>query len=111
LQVSACKVGNLVSLSVGDKDNMSHDRDVDVDKDVDIDIDFDLDSDVKIDLDKDVDVDVKVDSDADVSGNIASATFSVEAIGKDTLAEADVHVLAVENQLSSVDGVLIAAVN
>jgi hypothetical protein len=44
-------------------------------------------------------------------GNIATATFSVEALGFDTLAEADVHVLAVENTLSSVDGVLIAAVN
>jgi hypothetical protein len=87
------------------------DRDVDVDKDIDIDIDFDFDSDVKIDLDKDVDIDVKVDADADVKGNIATATFSVEALGKDTLAEADVHVLAVEDTLSSVDGVLIAAVN
>ena len=87
------------------------DNDFEFDKDIDIDIDFDLDSDVKIDLDKDVKVDVDVKSDVDVDGNFASATFSVEAIGHDTLAEADVHVLAVENQLSSVDGVLIAAVN
>ena len=87
------------------------DNDFEFDKDIDIDIDFDLDSDVKIDLDKDVKVDVDVKSDVDVDGNFASATFSVEAIGYDTLAEADVHVLAVEDQLSSVDGVLIAAVN
>jgi hypothetical protein len=85
------------------------DNDFEFDKDVDIDIDFDLDSDVKIDLDKEVNVDIDVKSDVDVDGNFASATFSVEAIGKDTLAEADVHVLVVEDQLSSVDGVLIAA--
>lgn len=83
------------------------DNDFEFDKDIDF--DFDLDSDVKIDLDKEVDVDVKVDSDVDLDGNFASATFSVEAIGSDTLAEADVHVLAVEGQLSSVDGVLVAA--
>jgi hypothetical protein len=51
-----------------------------------------------------------VDSKADVHGNVATATFSAEAVGNDTLAEADVHVLATEG-LSSVDGVLVAAVN
>jgi hypothetical protein len=81
----------------------------DFEKDIDIKIEFDLDSDVDIELDKDVDIDVKVDSDVDLDGNFASATFSVEAIGYDTLAEADVHVLVIENQLSSVDGVLVAA--
>ena len=79
------------------------------DKDIDIDFDFDFDSDVNIDLDKDVNVDICIDSDVDLDGNFASATFSVEAIGSDTLAEADVHVLVVEGSLSSVDGVLIAA--
>lgn len=85
-------------------------NDVDFDKDIDINIDFNIDSDVTIDLDKDVDVDVHVNSDADVKDNVASATFSVEAFGENTLAEADVHVLATDN-LSSVDGVLIAAVD
>ena len=89
---------------------MTVNNDVDFDKDIDIDINFDLKSDVDIKLDKDVDVDVKVDSNADVYGNIATATFSAEAVGNNTLAEADVHVLATDG-LSSVDGVLIAAVN
>jgi hypothetical protein len=89
----------------------NNDPSVDFEKDVDIDISFDFDSDVNIDLNKDVCVDVNVDSDADVYGNVATATFSAEAIGHDTFAEADVHVLAVEDTMSSVDGVLIAAVN
>jgi hypothetical protein len=90
----------------------SHDDpNIDFEKDVDIDINFDFDSDVHITLEKDVYVDVNIHSDADVFGNVAMATFSVEAIGRDTFAQADVHVLAVENQMSSVDGVLIAAVN
>ena len=80
------------------------------DKDIDINIEFDFDSDVDIDLDKDVDVDVYVDSDADIEDNVAMLTFSVEAFGENTLAEADVHVLATDD-LSSVDGVLIAAVD
>ncbi len=80
----------------------------DFSKDVDIEIDFDLDSNVDIDLNKDVDVDVNVDVDVDVDGNFASATFSAEAIGKNTFAEADVHVLVIEGELSSVDGVLMA---
>jgi hypothetical protein len=86
-----------------------HNNDVEFDKDIDINIDFNLDSDVKIDLNKEVDIDVDVKSDVDVDGNFASATFSAEAMGHDTLAEADVHVLVIEDKLSSVDGVLIAA--
>lgn len=85
-------------------------NDVDFDKDIDINIDFNLDSDVNINLDKDVNVDIQVNSDADIKDNVATATFSVEAFGENTLAEADVHVLATD-QLSSVDGVLIAAVD
>jgi hypothetical protein len=93
------------------EDAMSGENEFEFEKEVDIDIKFDFESEVDIKLDKEVDVDIWIDADADVYGNIATATFSVEAIGKDTLAEADVHVLAVEDQLSSVDGVLIAAVN
>ena len=85
------------------------DTEFEFEKEVEIEIEFDLDSDVDIKLDKDVDVDIKVDSDVDLDGNFASATFSVEAIGSDTIAEADVHVLVIEDKLSSVDGVLIAA--
>jgi hypothetical protein len=89
---------------------MTMDNDVNFDKDIDIDINFDLKSDVDITLDKDVYIDVNVDSKADIYGNVATATFSAEAVGNNTLAEADVHVLATDG-LSSVDGVLVAAVN
>ena len=89
---------------------MTMSTDVSFDKDIDIDINFDLKSDVDITLDKDVYIDVNVDSKADIYGNVATATFSAEAVGNNTLAEADVHVLATEG-LSSVDGVLVAAVN
>jgi len=51
-----------------------------------------------------------VHSNADIYGNTATATFSAEAVGNNTLAEADVHVLATDG-MSSVDGVLVAAVN
>ncbi|WP_372624828.1 hypothetical protein [Falsiroseomonas sp.] len=78
-------------------------------KEVDIKVDVDFDFDVDIELDKDVDIDIKVDSDVDLDGNFASATFSAEAIGDETVAEADVHVLVIEGELSSVDGVLMAA--
>ncbi|HWX29219.1 MAG TPA: hypothetical protein VNZ53_17475 [Steroidobacteraceae bacterium] len=89
---------------------MTMDNDVNFDKDIDIDINFDLKSDVDIKLDKDVNIDVDVHSNADIYGNTATATFSAEAVGNNTLAEADVHVLATDG-MSSVDGVLVAAVN
>ena len=83
-------------------------NDFEFDKEVDIDVDVDLDFDADVDLDKDVDVDIDVKSDVDLDDNFASATFSVEAIGKNTIAEADVAVLVIEGELSSVDGVLVA---
>ena len=89
---------------------MTMSTDVSFDKDIDIDINFDLKSDVDIKLDKDVNIDVDVHSNADIYGNTATATFSAEAVGNNTLAEADVHVLATDG-MSSVDGVLVAAVN
>lgn len=88
---------------------MTDSTEFEFEKEVEIDIEFDFDSDVDIKLDKDVDVDIKVDSDVDLDGNFGSITFSAEAIGSDTIAEADVHVLVIEDKLSSVDGVLIAA--
>jgi hypothetical protein len=86
------------------------DVDVKVEKDIEVSFEFNFESNVDIKLEKEVEVDVKIEAKAEIDGNIAIATFSAEAIGKDTFAEADVHVLAVENVLSSVDGVLIAAV-
>jgi hypothetical protein len=56
-----------------------------------------------------VSTETRCSSDVDLDGNFASATFSSEAVGEDTFAEADVHVLAIEGQLSSVDGSLTAA--
>ena len=78
-------------------------------KEIEVEFEFDFESDVDINLEKDVDIDVKVDSDVDLDGNFASVTFSAEAIGKNTFAEADVHVLVVEGKLSSADGVIVAA--
>ena len=88
---------------------MADTTDFDFSKELDVNIEFDLDSDVDIELDKDVDIDINVKQHIDLDGNFASATFSVEAIGTNTLAEADVHVLVIEGKLSSIDGVLIAA--
>jgi hypothetical protein len=85
--------------------------DFDFSKELDVDVEFDLNSDVDVEFNKDVDLDINVKQDVDLDGNFASATFSVEAIGTNTLAEADVHVLVIEGKLSSVDGVLIAAAN
>lgn len=82
----------------------SHRDDVDFDKDIDIDIDFDQDFDTDITLDKDVDINVDVCVDVDVEGNSAMLTFDVEAVGKDTFAELDFVVLAVEDELSSING-------
>lgn len=97
---------------MSDRDHHNdYNDEVEFDKDIDINIDFNFDSDVDIKLDKDVDINVYIDVDPDIKGNTATLTFSVEAVGKDTFAEADVHVLAVEDMLSSVDGVLIAAVD
>jgi len=92
-------------------DSHDPDNDFEFSKDIDLDVDVELDFDTEIDFDKDVNVDVCIDADADVHGNIATLTFDVEAIGEDTLAEADVAVLAVEDQLSSVSGAMIAAVD
>jgi hypothetical protein len=86
-------------------------NDVEVDKDVDINIDFDLDVDVDVKVDKDTDVDVDVDVDLDIKGNTAELTFDASAFGEHTFTQADVFVLAVENELSEVGGYMIAAVD
>ncbi len=76
---------------------------------IDVDVNFDIKFDTNIDLDKDVDVDVKIDADADIKGNITNLTLDAEALGDDTLVEADVGILTVENQLSSLTLVVISA--
>ncbi|WP_353931910.1 hypothetical protein WJM97_04820 [Okeanomitos corallinicola TIOX110] len=80
-------------------------------KELDIEVETEIKFDTEIDFKKNYNADIKIDSDADIKGNIATLTFDVEAIGKDTLAEVDVAVLAVENKLSSVTGSMISAVN
>ncbi len=82
---------------------------INVDKDVDIDVDVDLDTDVDIDINKDLDVDLNFNSDVDISGNLATVTFDVTAIGDDTAAEADISVVTTGG-LSEVSGSLFSAV-
>lgn len=77
-------------------------------KKLDARLDFKFDSDADLSLTKVDKVDVVATSIVTVLGNFASATFSAEAAGANTFSEADVHVLAVEGSLSSVDGVLVA---
>ena len=70
--------------------------------------------DTNIDFDKDYDLDMNIDVDVDIEGNVATLTFDVLAVGDgsaDTLAEVDVFVLAVEDELSQVAGSMIAAVD
>lgn len=78
-------------------------------KDLEVEVDTELTFETDVELNKDVNIDVNVDSDVDLDGNFASATFSVEAIGENTIAEADVSALAIEGEMSSVDGTLVAA--
>lgn len=77
-------------------------------KDIDTDIAFDLTSNTTLTLTKTDVIAIAATSVVVAEGNFASATFSAEATGDNTFAEADVHVLVVEGSLSSVDGVLVA---
>ncbi len=79
------------------------------DKDLKVDVNFDIKFDTDIDLKKDVDVNVDINADADIKGNITNLTLDAEAIGSDTLVEADVGILTIENQLSSLTLVVISA--
>ena len=72
----------------------------DLEIDVDIDLDFDVDVDVDVNIDKCVDIDIS--SDVDLDGNTAELTLDAQAIGYDTLVEAIVTVLTVEDEMSSI---------
>ncbi|MDJ0732526.1 MAG: hypothetical protein QNJ47_00315 [Nostocaceae cyanobacterium] len=74
-----------------------------------VEAEFDFDS--KVDKDKYVDVYIDVYADLDIKGNYAEVGYEIEAIGKDTIAEHDFALLAVENKLSSAAGNAIAAVD
>lgn len=86
-------------------------NDVDFDKDIDVDVTVDLDFNVDVKVEKETDIDVKVDAEADVDGNIAELTLSVEAFGYDTYTQADVAMLTIEDELSSIDLYAISAVS
>ncbi|NJK38892.1 MAG: hypothetical protein HC835_01010 [Oscillatoriales cyanobacterium RM2_1_1] len=76
---------------------------------VDISVDVDQDFNVNIDVDVNKDIDATLDSNVDISGNFASLTFDVTAIGNNSFAEGDVSVI-VTGDLSEVSGTLIAGV-
>lgn len=82
---------------------MSWWNDVDFDKDIDVSVDVNLDFDVDVDVVKNTDIDVSVDVDTDISGNTAELTLSVEAYGEDTYTQADVAILTIADELSSID--------
>jgi hypothetical protein len=70
----------------------------DFEKEVNIDVNVDLkfDADVKLDVKKDI----KVTQDLDIEGNAAIVIFDAQAFGKDTLTEAIIVTLAVEDTMS-----------
>ena len=81
------------------------------DKVLNADINTDLDFDVNVDVDKNVDIDIDIDAAANVEGNSAQLTFDVEAFGIDTVAELEFSILTIEDELSSVAGFAVSAVN
>jgi hypothetical protein len=80
------------------------DIDITVEKDINVDVDFTQSFNTDINYDKLVNIDVDIDVNVDIEGNFAQATWDVQAIGTDTLAEIDLVVLAVENTLSHISG-------
>lgn len=78
-------------------------KDVDFEKEIDVDVNVDLDFDVEVKVEKETDIDVKVESEADVDGNVAELILSVEAFGYDTFVQAEVAMLTIEDELSSID--------
>lgn len=81
-----------------------HDPGFEFEKDLEIDVDVDLEFDVDVDVDVDIEkcVDINIYSDVDLDGNTAELTLDAQAIGDDTLVEAIVSVLTVDNEMSSI---------
>jgi hypothetical protein len=81
-----------------------HDPGFEFEKDLEIDVDVDLEFDVDVDVDVDIEkcVDIDISSDVDLDGNTAELTLDAQAIGDDTLVEAIVSVLTVDNEMSSI---------
>lgn len=80
----------------------SNDYDFSKDLEIDVDINLDFDVDVNVDVSIDKCIDVTVTSDVDLDGNTAELTLDAQAIGDDTLVEAIVSVLTIDNELSSI---------
>jgi len=89
---------------------MSRNNDFDFSKDLDIDVNVDLDFDVDVDVDVKIDKDIDIDiySDVDIHGNTAELTLDAEAIGHNTLVDAVVSVLTMDD-LSSISLSVISA--
>jgi hypothetical protein len=81
-----------------------HDPGFEFEKDLEIDVDIDLEFDVDVDVDVNIDkcIDVSIYSDVDLDGNTAELSLDAQAIGDNTLVEAIVSVLTVDNELSSI---------
>ncbi len=88
-----------------------HDPGFEFEKDLEIDVDIDLDFDVDVDVDVNIEkcVDIDISSDVDLDGNTAELTLDAQAIGDNTLVEAIVTVLTVDNELSSISLNVISA--
>jgi hypothetical protein len=83
---------------------MTYDPGFEFEKDLEIDVDVDLEFDVDVDVDVEIEkcVDLDINSDVDLDGNTAELTLDAQAIGDNTLVEAIVSVLTVDNELSSI---------
>lgn len=80
-------------------------------KSLEIDVKVDFDFNVDVDVKKDTDITMDVDTKFDLDGNSAELILSVEAIGEYTHVEADVAILTVEGELSSIDLYAISVVD
>jgi hypothetical protein len=90
---------------------MTYDPGFEFEKDLEIDVDVDLEFDVDVDVDVEIEkcVDLNIYSDVDLDGNTAEITLDAQAIGDNTLVEAIVSVLTVDNELSSISMNVISA--
>lgn len=83
---------------MSDRNDFEFEKELDIDVDVEIDFDVDVD----VDVEKDIDIDIDVKSDVDLDGNTAELTLDVQAIGDNTAVDAEVAILTVDNEMSSI---------
>jgi hypothetical protein len=77
-------------------------------KELDLDVEVEISFDPSLNYESELEIDYDICVDADVDGNIATLTFDAEAVGEDTLVEANVFVLAIDDELSAVGGSITA---